>query len=240
MSTIDVPAVASATTTPAVPATESTTSGPGAGNHPANAKVAIKFLGSDSDDSLVIAIGRILAAMAGNAVYPAPQPTLAVVGAARDAYVSAVLVAKDRSRTAILRRNQLRAAVVAQMRTLALYVQNACGGDPVKLASSGFPAQKGRGLRIGILPPPQNLRLTRSLTAGELRARCNTVAGAMAYQWRWSTAQAPTAWTTSDPVSTASFTIEGQAEGTACNVQVRVFSRSGPSDWSDVAVMVVG
>ena len=223
-----------------VPATESTTSGPGAGNHPAYAKVAIHFLGADTDIELITAIGRILDAMANNPVYPHPQPTLEVVGAARDRYVSAVHIARDRSHNAILRRRQLRADGVGLMRSLALYVQKACGGDPVKLDASGFPAQRRRTQRIGILPPPQNLRLARTRTAGEVRARCNRVDGAITYQWRWSTTQAPTAWTTADPVSTASFTIEGQAQGAFCNVQVRAFSRSGPSEWSDVAVMVVG
>jgi hypothetical protein len=232
-------ATATAAATDAIPAAESTPSGPGAGNHDGNAKVAIRFLGNASDDALVVAIGRILDAMTGNPVYPNPQPTLEVVGAARDAYVAAVHVAKDRSHNAILKRRQLRSDVVAQMRTLALYVQKACGGDPVKLDASGFPAQKGRGARIGILPPPQNVRLTRSRTTGQVRARCNTVNGALTYQWRWSTAQ-PAVWTAADPVSTASFTIESLAQGAICNVQVRVYSRSGPSDWSDVAVMVVG
>ena len=219
---------------------EASTSGPGAGNHDGNAKVAINFLGAANDDALVIAIGRILDAMTGNPVYPNPQPTLEVVGAARDAYVAAVHVAKDRSHNAILRRRQLRVDVVGLLRTLALYVQKACGGDPVKLDASGFPAQKRRGARIGILPPPQNVRLARTRTVGAVRARCNTVAGALTYQWRWSTTQAPAAWTAADPVSTASFTIENLAQGAICNVQVRVYSRSGPSDWSDVAVMVVG
>lgn len=201
-------------------------------------KVAIAFVGRDSDKALVTRSGRIVALMTGNPVYPAPFPTLAVVVAARDSYVSAVN-GLDRGADSIALRNQQRAVLEQALRELALYVQHASGGDPVKLLSSGYPAQaRGKRGSVGLLPPPQNVRLRRSRTSTQLIALCNAVPSAVSYQWRYATAAAPTAWLQIDPVTAARYTLENVVAGTQYIVQVRAFGSNGPSDWSDSAVMM--
>lgn len=201
-------------------------------------KIAIAFVGRDSDKALVTRSGRIVALMTGNAVYPAPFPTLAVVSAARDAYVSAVH-RLDRGADSIALRNQQRALLAQALRELALYVQHASAGDPVKLLGSGFPIQsRGKRGSVGLLPPPQNVRLRRARSSTQLIALCNKVPSAVSYQWRYATAAAPAAWLQVDPVTAARYILENVVAGTQYIVQVRAFGSSGPSDWSDSATMM--
>ena len=200
------------------------------------AKVAIAFLIRDSDAALVVASGRILAGMTGNAHYPTPIPALADVEVARNAFIAAVNAVKSGS-LAIVARKQKRAQLVAVLRSLALYVPQNCNGDPFVLLGSGFPAQKTHQ-PAGLLPAPINLRLARGVVSGMLKARCNKVPRAGSYQWRYATAAAPAAWTLVDPTLAASIALNGLVPGTAYVVQVRAVGTLGPSDWSDAATLM--
>jgi len=208
------------------------------GSSAGNAKVAVTFLTRSSDKELVTISGRIVESMTGNTVYPAPFPTLAVVTATRDAYVSAVN-GLSRGAQAIAQRNQTRAALVQALRDLALYVQHASQGDRVKLIGSGFPVQarRPRG-SVGALPPPGHVRMRRTRNSNQLVALCDAVPAARSYQWRYATSQAPTAWTQADPITTARFVLDNAVPGTIYIVQVRVFGSAGPSDWSDAATLM--
>ena len=204
---------------------------------PGRAKVAIKFLLQDRDAALVVDSGRILAGMTGNAHYPAPLPVLADVTSARNAFLAAVNAGKN-GPAGVIARKQLRAQLVAQLRALALYVQQACNGDPVVLLSSGYPAHKAHQ-PSGLLPAPANLRLARGKVSGQLKVRSNVVARAGSYQWRYATAAAPTAWTLVDPTLAASITLDGLVPGTQYVVQARAVGSNGPSDWSNAASLMV-
>jgi len=201
------------------------------------ARIAIAFLNRDTDADLVVASGRIVAGMTGNAHYPAPIPALADVATARNAFVAAVNAVKNGS-LAVIARKQLRAQLVALLRSLALYVQQNCNGDPLVLLGSGYPAQKTRQ-PAGLLSAPVNLRLARGKISGLLKARCNAVPLAGSYQWRYATAAAPTAWTQLDPTLSASIVLSGLVPGTQYVVQVRAVGTQGPSDWSIASTLMV-
>jgi hypothetical protein len=201
-----------------------------------NAKVAINFLSIKKDADLVVASGRIVASMAGNAVYPLPKPTLAQVIAARDTYVAAVAVL-DRGKLSVARRNGAREPLVQLLRELALYVQQASGGDREKLLASGYPVQKTRQ-PSSVPNPPQNLRLRPAKISGQMLARCDTLPSAKSYQWRYASATAPTTWLLQDPTTSASCTLEDLVPGTIYTVQVRAVSSKGVSEWSDGATLM--
>ena len=202
-----------------------------------NARVSIKFLTRDTNAALVVSSGRVLAGMTGNQHYPAPVPALADVATARNAFIAAVNEAGN-GRGTTLTRSQRRTQLVALLRSLALYVQQTCNGDPLVLFGSGFPAHKPRQ-PTALLSAPVNLRLARGKLSGQLKARCNTVARAGSYQWRYATAAAPTAWTLVDPTLAASFVFDGLVPGTVYVAQVRAVGTAGPSDWSDAASLMV-
>jgi len=201
------------------------------------AKVAIGYLSETSDANLIVAIQSILTGMTGNAAYPSPNPTLANITAARDSYIAAVNAAKDSRRQIAVRRQQ-RVAVVALLRTLALYVQAASGGDLPTLVSSGFIAQRRRQ-PVGPLPPPANLRLTRGSNSGQIIARCQKLKQARAYEWRYASVATPAAWVELDSTFAASIILSGLVPGTQYSVQVRALGTAGPSDWSDAAMLMV-
>lgn len=199
-------------------------------------KVSISFVNQDKDVQLVNASSRINASMTGNAFYPSPLPTLLQVGAAHGAF-SAAVNALDRSKASTVRRDQTRLALVQLLRELALYVQQASGGDPNKLLSSGFPMQRKRGAIPAELLPPKIVRVRQSAVSGRLLARCSVDPAVRSYQWRVATVLAPTAWTVNDPVTVAHFTFDGLVPGTQYLVQVRAFARSGSSNWSNSVAM---
>jgi len=199
-------------------------------------KVAISFLGKTSDADLIAACGRIVTAMTGNTHYPTPKPTLAAVTAARDTFVAAVATL-DRGKVSVAVRNAARVPLVQLLRDLSLFVQQASQGDRVVLLGSGYPLQKIRQ-PIGVPAAPQNLRLKQG-NSGQLVARCNVVAAAVSYQWRFASAQAPSAWTQPEPTGKATCTLEGLAPGTQYTVQVRAIGRKGASDWCTAASLFV-
>ncbi|HTA66254.1 MAG TPA: fibronectin type III domain-containing protein [Xanthomonadaceae bacterium] len=200
------------------------------------AKLATSFIGRSSDAVLIASVGRILTGLTGNGSFPTTRPTLAAVGAARDAFVATVSTL-DRGSAAVARRDAAREPLEGLLRELALNVQQTSQGDRVILISSGFPLQKTRQ-PAGIPAAPQNLRLKQA-KSGDVVARCNTVLNALSYQWRYATSAAPLVFTQPDPTGKATCTIQGLTPGTQYVVQVRVIGRRGTSDWSEGAMLFV-
>ena len=197
------------------------------------AKPAITFAIKSSDQVLIAMCNRILANMTANVAYPAPEPTLVVLGSALDAFIVAVN-GNDRGKLAIAARNKARAQLVAVLRELALYVGLHSKGDLVTLLSSGFPAQRERGSVVQIAPPtPGNVRASKGPLSGQLVVRCKRIVGGVLYQWRYATVQAPTAFTVTDTGSKATVTLANLSPGTQYLIQVRVSGKRGSSDWSN-------
>ena len=200
------------------------------------AKVTLGFIARSSDAVLIAWAGRIIAGLTGNAHFATTTPTLAVVVAARDAYVAAVGTL-DRGIPAVAKRDAARAPLEQVLRQLALNLQQTAQGDRVILISTGYPLQKTRQ-PTGIPAAPQNLRLKQGKT-GELIARCGVVPNALSYQWRFATITAPLLFSEPDPTGKATCTIEGLTPGTQYVVQTRVIGRKGTSDWSEGVTLFV-
>ena len=200
------------------------------------ARVAISPFTKASDAALIVACLAILNGMSGNAAYPVPFPKLAEIAAARNSFIASVDAARDSRRARPLRMAQ-RAALVALLRNLAHYVQVTCGGNLGILLSSGFTAQRSPQ-PIGPLSAPGDLRLVRGKVSGQIIARVRKLRQAGSYEWRYASADTPTAWI---PLATlaASVTIDGLVPGTRYLVQARVRGTAGASNWTDAAVLMV-
>ena len=204
---------------------------------PEKAKVAVSFLTTASDALLAVIVGQILKGLTGNAHFPAPVPALADIDAARNAFVNAMNAGRGGpQQVATLR--QLRATLVALVRSLALYVQQTGKGERVLLLGSGFPLQKQR-VPNARPSAPIRLRLKRGKVSGQLVVRCEKVAAVAVYQWRYALASDPTAWTIADPSFATRVTFEGLQRGQDYHFQVRAIGRHGAGDWSDTAVLMV-
>jgi len=197
-------------------------------------KVATAFVLTLKDDDLSAAVALILTGMTGNAVYPAPVPTLATLAAQASTFTAAVQ-ANDGGKGAVARRDKARADVVASLRQLAPYVQHAGEGDRVALLSSGFPLQRLRSVAGSVQPvaAPTGLTIRRGQASGQVFVRCSRVPTARVYEWRYAPAATPTAWTLSDTAAAASRLLVGLVPVTQYAVQVRAHGRVGASDWSE-------
>ncbi len=203
-------------------------------------KPALTFLTKDTDAQLLARTEGILSAMADNAHYPTPTPSLAVIGAAKDAFASAVVLALEGGKMATAAKNARRVELVLLLRQLAGYVQLTCQGELTVLISSGFPIQKPQRQPAGVLPPPAHLTVTQGPRTGELRAVTAPAKGAAICSWRVSTATAPTVWVQTATTTAARIVFGGLTPGVIYRVEARVVNSAGPSDWTGpVAHMVI-
>ena len=189
------------------------------------ARIAIDSLARISNANLIATSERIQVAMHGNANYPAPVPPLSDIAAAHDSFAAAVSSGIGGAH-AVADRRQKRTQLVVLLRSLALYVQQTCNGDPVILLSSGYPVRRAPQ-PAGLLSAPANLRLARGKLSGQLKARCNADTRVSSYQWRYASAAAPTAWIVLDPTARASIVLDGLIAGTVYTVQVRAVGSAG-------------
>ena len=198
-------------------------------------KPYVSFVLTDSDAQLIVDVGGIITGLTGNASYPAPSPTLAAVTAALNAFTTAVNDAISNGGGVVLTsaKNDRRAELVALIRELASYVQVTCKGDMTVLLTSGFPIQKPTRNPIGQLPVPSDLTVTLGTYTGQLDASATPVFGAAVYNWRLSTASAPTVVVQSAQTTAASNTFTGLTPGVVYNAEVNAVGAAGPSDWSD-------
>jgi hypothetical protein len=202
-------------------------------------KPYISFLNYDSDGQLVIDVTALITALTGNQNFPNPTPTLAVIIASFTEFTTALGNAADGGATLTAIKNAKRAALVALIRALALYVQGACGGDLAVLKSSGFPTQKPQRQPIGSLPAPAFLRLSLGAVSGELDAAAQPVNGAAIYNWQVMAATAPTVVVQTGQTPGASTTFAGLLPGQAYIVQMNASGTAGPSNWSTTAPFMV-
>jgi hypothetical protein len=196
-------------------------------------KPSVSFLLKDNDATLFNRVNGIVTAMTNNASYPSPTPTLADVGTANDDFATAMANAVDGGLTLTAIKNQKRAALVALVRQLAIYVQANCTDDLAVLLSSGFPPQKPQRQPVGVLQPPSNLTVTYGPRTGELRAKANPVAGAAVYNWQLTAAANPGVVLQTGQSTAANYTFTGLTPGQVYNTVVNVVGAAGPSSWSE-------
>jgi hypothetical protein len=201
------------------------------------AKVSIGFLSRDTDAKLGSDTARIITGLTGNAAFPTPNPTVAELTTALNAFLTAVTAAHD-SKVGRVQRTQQRANLCTLLRALAHYVDVASLGDLPTLLSSGFTAQQPRK-PVGPLPAPVNLRFVRGKVSGTATARCNKEPRATAYQWRCAPAATPTAWLPVVTTPSAHYLFQGLMPLTIYIVEVCTVGTAGTSNWSETATLTV-
>ena len=111
-------------------------------------------------------------------------------------------------------------------------VDTISAGDLGILKSSGFPIQKPTRTPVGDLPAPDGLTLVLGNYSGDLKASAAKVAGGVSYNWRLSTAAAPTVVLQSAETTAVNTVFSGLTPGVVYQVTVNVVGSAGPSDWS--------
>jgi hypothetical protein len=215
---------------------QAATPAPAPGNASKQARIATSFLARNTQPQLAAAAGNIIIALTGNTAFPNPSPTLAAVTAARDAFVAKMTLAAGGGRLVTSQLADARVVLISLLRELALNLQQSSGGDRRTLVSTGYPLRK-TAVSVGPLLAPAGMRLERGGVTGELIARCRATGNARAYQWRYATAQAPTAWVETGTTTQARSLLEGLVPGTQYFAQARLVGPKGASDWCDSVAM---
>lgn len=196
------------------------------------AKVKLE-LQDKSDASLLVFAQTHITDMTGNANYPTPAPTAAVFDPLVAAY-SAKLEASDQAqaaaRTATLEKDAARAALEAALSERGDYVQQASGGDEVKILSAGFQV-RAQPTPVGQLPAPVDFLPTMGDLAGEIDCTWSAVKGARSYLLEWHEHTVQTGWSQAFPTKSR-HAVTGLVSGKTYVFRVAAIGTAGPGPYS--------
>jgi Fibronectin type III domain len=185
------------------------------------------------DTDLIAFTRNVVTLMTGNSQYPTPSPTLKVLTTAVDALETAVHEALDGGKIAIATRNAARAEMLSLLRQEAAYVTGNCNADLLLLLGSGFEPIKAPS-PVGVLPAPENLRVSLTGVSGEMYLRFDRVTNAANYSIQ--TAQSSDGPWQDQTLSTSTrVTLRGLTPGKVYWVRAQANGSAGPSGWSGVA-----
>ena len=194
---------------------------------------------TDNDAQLIVDVQSAVTGLTGNASFPTPAPALTVVTTALNAFTVALADAGNGGKELTSIKNAKRAELVSLMRQLGSYVTVTAAGDMTKLLSSGFPYQKPTRSAIGALPAPYTPVLKLGPHTGELDASVSPIYGAYTYNWRVALSSSPTTYVRAVQTTGGRILFDGLTPGQVYNVEANAVGSSGPSDWSDVAGLMV-
>lgn len=181
----------------------------------------------------------IIAALTGNANFPATDPTVVEFTALQTAYSDALSKASTGDRSLIAVKNQAKENLLAGIRALGLNIDSLSNGDKVMLASSGFDLAAAGDSTLNI-STPTDFKILDGMNTGELKFTCKRVPNAVGYIFE-HTDELPvetTNWKI-QPSSTREFTIRGLRSGIRVYGRIKAIGRRGQEANSDILSRVV-
>ena len=187
--------------------------------------------------AVVISIAKaIVIAMTGNATFPAPLPTLAVIAAAIADLETAEAAARLRTKGAVATRNQKRAALGKLLEQLRGYVQAVADADPDRapaLIQSAAMNVKKVGLRGKRVFAVQQGRVS-----GAVMLVTASAGGRASYEWQMSVDGGKT-WQMLPVTLQAHAPVTGLQPGATYTFRFRAVTRHGEGDWSQPISRIV-
>ena len=174
--------------------------------------------------------------MTGNPNFPDAGPLVAMVTAAREALMAAIVDAMDGGHTAHFIQRERKAELQNALTKLLNHVLSVGLGDMTKLVSSGFPQRKP-AVRIGALAAPQNLVARHGDHPGQVHVAWDPVHGARLYRLEMNDGDPDHAegWRKVAEMSHAHYTLDGLASLHYYWFRVIVIGTAGDSPYSDPA-----
>ena len=243
MSTQAPDTTAATPSTPAAPASTTTTAPAGTTTKKPASLKAVTGFGKLDPNALANMAHHIAKGVGGNPVYfPNPPIDPLALDASANTLSEAVMAAMDGGKIAKAVVKKQRKLVIQDLNLLAVFVQNVSNDDPVIFAASGFTAKKtGKSA-----PQPFALPSFRSLdfgmNSGQIVAAVKAVAGGKPYFVRYAVMNGttPGPWTTIPAGSIQkAITISGLTPMTMYGFQVQALGVLGYSDWSTTETIVV-
>ena len=178
---------------------------------------------------------QIVTDMTANPNFTTPSPTLPTVGTAAttlETGYNGAETARQQSKAKTALMDEQNASLDTLLASLANYVQNASGGDPAKIASSGFGVRNIPASPIGELPAPGDFVVMENGGAGSVKFRWKKVRGAMSYILE--TAPDAPVLNFNSPVGTSKARAEkdGLTSGTKYWFRVCAVGAEGQGPWS--------
>lgn len=186
-----------------------------------------------SDTGLYTFSGVVLKSMTDNPNFEQTIPPLDAISLVRDDYYTALIQSQNGTKYDTTVKKIKRAALEMVLKQLGMYVQLVCNGDAAMIATTGFMLAKKNAI-ITSLPVPNGLVVSSGSNSGTFSVKCNTIAMARYYEFRYCEIlpSGERFWHT--VVSTKSKTIiAGLRPGTEYLVQVLVSTAKTKSGWSN-------
>lgn len=203
----------------------------------AKVKIGLK----DATKAEIIAFGKVLIeSLTGSATYP-------------DANVAGLQTLVDTAETncemRVMKDVEARNALEAENTSLeelyqgivgmAAHVDDVSGGDPAKIAESGFET-RSEAAPIGELPGPVDFLATPGDMAGEIDLVWAPVSGARAYSMECREDVDGSTWVKAGTSFQSKFTLSGLTPGLGYRVRVAALGTAGQSPWSDESICRAG
>ena len=194
---------------------------------PVRVSAALKL--PTSVPALISVAKAIIAAMTNNSSFPAPEPTLAMVGQALNELETAEAAALARTKGAATARNQKRAALVALLEQLKMYVQKQAD---LNLATAATVIQSSA---MVVRKVPVRTKRAFAAKQGTLSGSVTLVTASAArrasYEWEFSSDGGIT-WQLMPATLQAKTSIMGLKAGSTYSFRFRAVVKAGAGDWS--------
>lgn len=200
-------------------------------------RVSTTWLATSTDSEFESTAHTIITALAGNTVFPDPEPTLAALTTRLTTFTTASAAAKDGGKAETAAKNTARILLQDDLRELGRYIDQTADSLE-QFLSTKYPLRKSSA-PVGIQPAPGNLRTKHGKVSGSLDAICEVNDHRVIYEWQTALGQNPTEWTNQPPTNSARTTISGFAPGTWVSTRVRIRVPAGVGDWSTVTQIMM-
>ncbi len=185
----------------------------------------------------LIAYGaQIVKAMTGNAYFPSPTPTVAVLQKGVDDLMAAQSGAQARTKGAVALRNEKRAALVTLLEELRTFVQSQADANPENGGSMIESA--GIALRKTALRQSLGFHAKAGPVSGTVKLVAPAAARRASYEWQTSTDGGKT-WLALPPTLQAKTSVPGLQAQTTVQFRFRAVTKTGGGDWSQAISFAV-
>lgn len=198
--------------------------------------IATLDLDDRDDQDLLNFVRTHIAAMAGNANFANPDPTVVTYLALADTFeadLTASSAAVAAAATAVSKKDDSRKLLEDGTRARRAYVQKTSDGDPTQILSAAL-GVKAPASPIGALLAPENLRASFGDMAGEIDLMWDRVRGARSYVVYVRESTVAT-WTLAKNSTKSRVTVPGLISGKTYFFRVHAVGSAGDGPFSDEA-----
>ena len=186
--------------------------------------------------ALILFAQSIVAKMTGNASFPSPTPTLAVVIQAIHDLATAETAAIASTTGAVSARNEKKAALLTLLRQLMGYVQSVADADVEQGAS--IIESASFAVRKAVAHKPRVFDAVQGAVSGSVKLVAATGARRASYEWQSSIDGGKT-WVTAPSTLQAKTVITGLTPGASVLFRSRSVTKAGEGDWSQSVTLIV-